>query len=445
MAASGVLLATIDASIVNIALPTISEFFSTSVQTTAWVTISYMLVVTAFLLVFGRLSDIYGQKLIFILGMAVFTGSSALCAFSGRIAYLIAFRAIQGLGAAMIMSNTPAIVTNVFPPEQRGTGLGVIGGVVSVGLMMGPPLGGIIIHYLGWPYIFLVNLPVGIAGIILSMKILPGRLFAGNTGQLKLVDPALWIIGITSFILVFGLAGRSGFSLGKAAPYSLVSLVLFGFFFARQFKSSAPLFDPVLLKNKIFVLSSAAGFFTYMSMIGVSFMMPFFLEWSLGLSPLNTGRLLMIIPATTMIASPLSGFLSDRYGQRPIAALGSIMVAVSMFYMLGFSAESSIVRIALNLVGMGVGIGMFGSPNNSALMGSVDNKNRGSAAGILATVRNLGMVSGLGLVSLYFNSGLNNPNPAKAILYAAAFHETMPMVIAFSLAAVLFSLFRRSV
>lgn len=445
MAAAGVLLATIDASIVNIALPTIKDYFDTSVQTIAWVTMSYLLVVTAFLLIFGRLSDAYGQKLVFVSGMAFFTAGSGLCALSGTAGYLIGFRAFQGLGAAMIMSNTPAIVTNAFPAEQRGTGLGVIGGVVSVGLMLGPPLGGIIIHYLGWQYIFLVNLPVGAAGLFLSIKILGEHKSDSGAKLFHPLDSILWIAGVSSFVLVFGISGRGRFSVTEAAFYTCLSLLIMACFFARQFRSERPLFYTFLLKNDVFMLSSGAGFFTYMGMIGVSFMMPFFLEKTIGLAPLQTGKILMTVPATTVFVSPLAGFLSDKFGQRKIATTGLVIWVISIAALFKFNPDTTNAQIILNLAGLGVGLGLFGSPNNSALMGSVDLKSRGSAAGLLATVRNLGMVSGIGIVSLIFNSSLRAQLTSVQMSYSHAFRQALPVVAGFSVLAVILSALRRSV
>ncbi len=444
VAAAGVLLATIDASIVNVALPTIADYFQTSVRATAWVTISYLLVVTAFLLIFGRLSDNYGQKLIFISGMVVFTAGSGLCALSQTIGQLIGFRVLQGVGAAMIMANTPAIVTNAFPDKNRGMGLGVIGSVVSVGLMLGPPLGGMLIHYYGWKYIFLVNLPVGIAGILFSIKVL--REFKPSSAvAFRVLDAVIWIAAITSFVFVFGTSGKPGFDLNSAIIYSILTLGLVILFFTRQWKSDRPLFDTILLKNKIFMLSSGAGFFSYMGMIGLAFMLPFLLEKTFVLEPLQTGRILIVIPATTVFASPLAGYLSDRMGQRSISTVGLVIAVVSMIFFFQLEPQSSVLRIVINMVGLGLGLGFFGSPNNSALMGSVDQKNRGSAAGLLATVRNLGMVSGVSVVSLVFNSALTGSIESEIVKYSVAFKAALPIVIVFAVVALILSSLRRSV
>ena len=445
VAAAGVLLATIDASIVNIALPTITDYFHTTVRTTAWVTISYLLIITAFLLIFGRLSDFYGQKLVFISGMSIFTIGSGLCALSPHISLLIAFRAFQGLGAAMIMSNTPAIVTNAFPPGKRGMGLGVIGSAVSVGLMLGPPLGGMLIHYYGWRYIFLVNIPVGIAAVLFSLKIMKEHKADSDGNLFRLLDAILWISAIVSFVLIFGVSGRTGFDFREAAIYSAITVVLLGCFFIRQWRSDCPLFNTSLLKNGVFMFSSSAGLFTYMGTIGLSFMIPFLLEKTFAMEPLKTGRILMIIPATTVFVSPLAGFLSDRLGQRAISTSGLLIEIISVSFLFQLDQQSSVSRIVINLMGLGLGMGLFGSPNNSALMGSVDHKNRGSAAGLLATVRNLGMVSGVSIVSLIFNSALEGQVAIEAQNYAIAFRTALPAIIAFVTAAAILSGARRSI
>lgn len=445
VAAAGVLLSTIDSSIVNIALPTIGEQFQSSVRATAWVTISYLLVITGLLLIFGRLSDICGQKLVFTGGLAVFTIGSAMCAAAQNVTQLAIFRSVQGIGAAMIVSNTPAIVTNAFPASQRGRGLGVIGAVVSVGLMLGPPLGGIIIHYLGWPFIFLVNLPIGVAAILLTLRVLPERKADVGGAPFNPLDSLLWVLGVTVLIVAFRASGRFSTVAGDFAIYFAAGMMLLSTFYLRQIRSAAPLLKPGFFRNQIFLFASIAGLFAYMSMISLTFMLPFVLEYTFGLSPLDSGKILMVVPATTAFVSPTSGHLSDKYGQRPIAGLGTIIFTgaiISMFY---FSPTTPIWRVILSLVIFGLGFGMFGSPNNSALMGSVDIKDRGSAGGIMATVRNLGFVLGLGMISLIFNPGLLGRDPAGAQAYIAAFKGALPIIIGLSLMALIFSALRKSV
>jgi EmrB/QacA subfamily drug resistance transporter len=446
VAAAGVLLSTIDASIVNIALPTIGEQFHTSVQTTAWVTISYLLVITASLLVFGKLSDLFGQKLIFLSGLSVFTIGSGLCAVSQGITQIIIFRLIQGIGASMIVSNTSAIVTNAFPPEQRGASLGTIGAVVSIGLMSGPPLGGMIIALLGWHYIFLVNVPIGILAIIFTIKILPEHK-ADKSGELfHPLDSVLWMVGITIFVMVVSIPGRAGAAIWELPTYLILCAAILFVFFRRQARASQPLLNPYFMKNDIFLFASIAGFFSYMAMIALTFMLPFLFEYTFNMTPLHTGNILVAIPATTVVMSPLSGLLSDKFGQRSIASIGVIISTTAITLMLLIQQATPVWELVLFLVLFGIGLGMFGSPNNSALMGSVENKDRGAAGGILATVRNLGMVTGLGAISLIFNAGVKRSSDlGEALSYLKAFKGAILFVIAFSVVSLIFSAMRRSV
>ncbi|OGC89585.1 MAG: hypothetical protein A2W25_14580 [candidate division Zixibacteria bacterium RBG_16_53_22] len=444
VAAAGVLLSTIDASIVNIALPTIGNYFKASVQSTAWATISYLLVITALLLVFGRLSDIYGQKLIFTGGLLVFTVGSSLCAMSQNITQLVIFRSIQGVGAAMIVSNTSAIVTNAFPPEQRGRSLGIIGAVVSVGLMTGPPLGGFIIHYLGWQYIFLVNLPIGVAAILFTLKILPELKADRSSALFHPLDSILWIAGVTVLVLAFRISGQITSLAGDMLISFGVCFIFLATFYVRQIKSESPLLKPSFFKNNIVMFASVAGFFSYMTMISLTFMFPYLLQNAFGMTPFQTGLVLVCIPATTAFASPISGYLSDKFGQRPIATSGAALSTIAIISMYLITADSSTWRIILNLVIFGLGLGMFGSPNNSAIMGSVDIRDRGSAGGVIATVRNLGMVSGLGIISLVYNAGVKSRGESM-LAYLGAFKAAIPIIAVLSLMVLVFSALRRSV
>jgi EmrB/QacA subfamily drug resistance transporter len=443
---AGVFLSTLDASIVNIALPTISDHFKASVQSTAWVTISYLLVITALLLMFGRLSDIYGHKPIFAGGLLIFAVGSGLCAFSSGIIELVLFRSLQGIGAAMIVSNTSAIVTNAFPSEQRGTALGVIGAVVSIGLMSGPPLGGFIIHYLGWNYIFLVNVPLGLAAVLLTLKILPGYKVVEKARIFHPLDPLLWIAGILSLVMAFRTSGDSSRIIRDVIIFIGISAALMAIFIIRQKRSQSPLFNPLFLKNGIFIFAAIAGFFSNMAMIALTFMLPYLLEHTFGKSPLDSGTILVTIPATIVICSPLAGYLSDKFGQRPVASLGLMISTSAIISMLFIDPSVPIWKFIMSLIAFGIGIGVFGSPNNSALMGSVDIKDRGSAGGVLATMRNLGMVSGLGIISIVYNASLKDMSDMTEVAaYGRAFNSALPVAIACSLVALVFSGLRRSV
>ncbi len=408
-------------------------------------TMSYLIVITTFLLIFGKLSDIIGQKIIFTIGLAVFTVSSLLCSLSASMMQLIIFRAVQGLGASMIISNTTAIVTNAFPSDQRGSSLGIIGAVVSVGLMTGPFLGGIIVHYFGWHYIFLVNLPIGALGIFMAIKFLPSKEQGAPKKLFHFLDALLWIIIIFCLVGIFRVLSEPNLNIAYLLTVIALFIFFIAVFFIRQLKEEIPLFNPSFFRNNIFLYSLCSGFFVFVSMTGISFMLPFFFERSLGLSTFNTGNILVALPASTALMAPIAGYLSDKLGQRLISTIGLATSSIGIALMFFVHQGASILHIIINLAIFGFGIGMFSSPNNSALMGSVDYKDRGTASGVLSTMRNLGMVSGVGIVSLLFNSRLQNMQESDSIHYANAFTWALPFILGFMLIGIFFSASRRSV
>jgi MFS family permease len=323
--------------------------------------------------------------------------------------------------------------------------MGAIGAIVSIGLMSGPPLGGLIIHYLGWNYIFLVNVPFGIIGILFTFKILPEHKSDKGAEIFHPLDSLLWVAGIITLIAAFSRNGQSSSFILNLIIFLLISIILLGLFFRRQIRSNSPLFNPTFLKNEIFLYASIAGFFSYMAMIGLTFMLPYVLQHAYDKSAFDAGKILVIIPAMTVFASPIAGHLSDKFGQRLIASLGSILSLTAIGFMYLFNMNTPLWQLILNLGIFGLGVGMFGSPNNSALMGSVDYKDRGSAGGILATVRNLGMVTGLGILSVIYNYGIKDQAQASNLDYIKAFHGALPIVMLLSFLALVFSALRRSV
>jgi MFS family permease len=224
-----------------------------------------------------------------------------------------------------------------------------------------------------------------------------------------------------------------------------ICFVLLASFYIRQTKSDSPLLKPSFFKNDIVMYASIAGFFSYMTMISLSFMFPYLLENTFEMTPFQTGLALMAIPATTAFASPISGHLSDKFGQRPVATLGTILYTLAIISLFFINENSPTWRVMLSLVFFGIGLGMFGSPNNSAIMGSVDIKDRGSAGGIVATVRNLGMVSGLGIISLVYNAGVQSRSESAILTHLGAFKGALPIILVLSMIALVFSALRRSV
>ncbi len=393
-----------------------------------WVIIIYLLIVTCFILPFGRLSDMYGRKKIFQLGFLIFTMGSLFCGLSMGLMDLILFRGVQALGAAMLMANGPAIIASTFPPHERGTALGTMAMVVSAGLISGPSIGGLLITHLGWRSIFLINIPIGLAGMGLVYHHMP------KDHNLRLKVPFDWAgsflqsILLLSFIIIFdppniSVSGSMPLLVSRWAILG-VTLILAAVFFKVESDAKAPLIDFSLIKNRVFWTANLASFLTFVSFSSVSVLMPFFLEEVLQYTPDTAGALMTAIPLTIFVVAPISGRLSDRFGSRELSFAGAFIGALCLFVMagsfgLGMHREVSQLGILVALCSTGLAIGLFQSPNNNAIMGAVPQSKLGVASAILATIRNLGLVTGTGLATGLFSWRLNTTSD-----YVGSLHFT---------------------
>lgn len=396
----GTFMATLDASIVNISLPTIMADFKSNLAVSEWIILSYLLVIIGLLLPFGRLADMTGRKKIYRLGFVIFSLGSGLCALSRNPGQLIFFRALQAVGAAMIMANSFAIITAVFPAQLRGRGLGMMGTVVAVGFTVGPSLGGFLVSAFGWRSIFYVNVPVGALGITMITTVLNERLVSPTLGQKKSFDfigAALVVSGLSALLLglTSGQEGNWGsqsvlFELAVAAG----ALVLVPVWEAR---AAEPLIDLHLFKNRLFTFGNLAGFFSFLGVSANAFLMPFFLQLALGYTPLHAGLLMTPTALAIAVVSPLSGWLSDRIDTRIVSSLGLAVSTTALIWLSLLKAQASYHDVLVRLLLLGTGQGLFQSPNNSSVMGSVPRNSLGIAGGFLSMMRNVGQVVGIAL------------------------------------------------
>lgn len=419
-------MATLDSSIVNVALPSITVSFRTGLAYSRWVVIAYLFSITGLLLFFGKLADVIGRKIVFNLGFVIFTLGSLLCGLAQNIGQLIAFRGVQGFGAAMVMANGPAIITAAFPTNERGKALGTLAMVVSAGLAIGPSLGGLLVRFFTWPSIFFVNIPFGLLGTYLVYQNVP--LLLGMTGtkedhdlleqehQLPLharLQVALdklryfdWLGAILWMFIQFGysLAIDRENVLGLAGP--LQRLVSFGsaglltLFLIWELSIKDPILDLSLFKSRMFLSSNVSGLFSFVAISGITLLMPFYFQNVRGLPPHKVGILMTAIPMTIFFVAPISGRLSDKYGSRVLSSLGMIVLCSAMALLAipwhGLMSERA-TSLGVYLVLVGLGIGLFQSPNNNAIMGAVARNHLGVASALLATVRNFGLVTGAAL------------------------------------------------
>lgn len=409
-AAIGTFMATLDASIVNVSLPTIMTSLHTNLPTAQWVISIYLLVITGLLLTLGRLADMLGRKPIFIAGFVIFTVGSVLCGLSRAIYLLIAFRGLQALGAAMLMANSPAILADAFPGTERGKAMGMMGAVVASGLTAGPALGGFLVAAAGWPLIFFINLPIGIIGILIAQSVLRS---AGPRHERHFDIPgaALLLVSLICLTLALGQAPQKGW--GSSCVWILLGgFTAFGaLLVARELRTAHPVLEPALFRNRLFAASSASAFIAFAAMFSVTFLMPFYLSQVLGYGPRQMGLVLTAVPLTVALVAPMSGSLSDRIGSRALSSAGLTISSVGLLLMSRLGAETGALQVIASLIVVGLGSAIFQSPNSSALIGSVPADARGVAAGMLATMRNLGMVTGVAVSGAVYAS--------RSIHYAA--------------------------
>ena len=403
-----------DGSVVTIAIPSIASSINLGLEMAVWIQLVYLLLLTVLLINAGRLADLKGRKRFYTFGFVVFTVASVLCGLSVTDLQLVFFRALQGLGAAFIAANSPAIVTDTFPRQERGRALGINTMAVYIGLMVGPVLGGVLVQNYGWRSIFFVNVPIGIVVVTLTtLKLNENRPNAGGAG-FDLAGAATLSIALASTLVVLTLGGMFGW---VSAPTMLlaalsVAMLLLFLQIERRLVRFPTLDLSLFTKNRLFAAANATAFLNYVAVSGVTLMMVIYLESIRGFDP-QTAGLYLIAQATPMaLLSPLSGWLSDRFGSRVLSTLGMGCVSVGLFLFSELNSASSGLDVILRLVVVGVGFGLFSSPNTSAVMGSVRQEKLGVAAGTLGTMRFMGQSIGLALLGAVMAATL----PSQALL-----------------------------
>ncbi|CFW97702.1 Tetracycline resistance protein TetB/drug resistance transporter [Syntrophomonas zehnderi OL-4] len=395
----GIFMSTLDGSILNIANPTIAQSLQVNMQQVQWVVTAYMLIITATLIFWGRLGDQIGSTRIYRNGFLMFTIGSLLCSFSPSLTLLILSRLIQGIGASMMMATGIGIVANAFPAQERGKALGLTGTVVGIGNMTGPSLGGFLVAHYNWPIIFLINVPIGLLGFALATQ----YLFEPAEAKTKPVLTGHDLPGTLTFALAVSLLV---YSLSTAPNIQitlfLVSLGLLPLFIYMEKRAPRPMLDLELFKIKEFVYGNAMAMVVYITQTSVFFLLPFYMELMLDFPASFSGLLMTIPPVTMALTAPLAGSLSDKVGSSKILSFSLALLSCSYIVFSSLSAEISLLKLISGLALLGLGMGMFGSPNNSSILGSIPKEKAGYGGGFIATVRNLSFALGIaGSVSIF--------------------------------------------
>ncbi len=403
------LMSSLDTNIVLISLPTIGRSLpGTSPTILLWVLLGYSLLTAVVLLNFGRLSDMFGRVRLYVLGFAVFTAGSLLCGLSGTGLELVGFRLVQAVGAGFLFSNSAAIITDAFPPNERGRALGVNQVSIVVGSVSGLILGGVITSALSWRWIFFVNVPIGLIATIRARMDLHELARPERTPRIDWFGNVLFAVGLTLLLagITFGALGE--LSDAGAIASVVAGLVLLGVFLGVEARERYPMLDLKLFRIRQFASSAVTMLLNALARGAFTFILVFYLQGPPRyLDPFTAG--LYLIPTSASLATfgPLSGWLSDRYGPRPFLIVGLITSAIGFLWLATIGPEASFLALTPALILVGGGMGIFASPNRAAMMTAVPPSQRGVASGVGTTLINTGATISLGLTLIIMSSVLS--------------------------------------
>lgn len=446
-------MATMDSSMINVALPTIMRDFSCTFTQCQWVVLSYLLTITISLPLWGHLSDRFGKAAVYLYGMLLFVSGSAGCGSSPTLTGVVMFRFIQATGAAMMMAAGPAIVARIAPVGHLGRVMGFIGVATSAGLMSGPVVSGFLLNYFSWRFIFFVTLPLGLIMFIL------GRFFIfpkiANEQKPSTPSPFGWLSFFYWSLFVSALAMISTGSkimdnpvTGWQIPLVVFLFLLFGLY---ERKAARPLIPKPLLQKRFFVVGMITSSLSFAVLFMVIILIPFYLAFILELTPMKIGTVMMALPISLSVVSPLAGRLYDSLGAKILTTMGLIICALSIGLLALLKAESKTTEVMLGLAFLGMGQSIFLSPNSASVLSRVEEQLTGVTSGFLATSRNLGMLFGVALASVMFTAlffhftkgmSLNGFEPTHVPAFLRSLHLCFFIAASLSLLSALISVCR---
>jgi len=413
-------MASLDVTIVNIALPTLSQYFDASASMVSWVTTAYLIVLASFLLIFGKLSDKFGYKKIFLTGFFVFALGSFLCGLSSTLTFLIFSRMLQAVGGAMISAIAPAMVSTYFPAERRGKAMGYITVVGSLGVALGPTLGGFLTQYASWHWIFFINVPVGIFAILLGIKVIPDtRIISTKNLPFDRAGSFLIFLIIASGIFALSMGVQLGFNSPQVIGAAVLCLLAIPVFIRHEKRVADPLLDTSLFKDRDFTFKNTVALLMMLAFGGANFILPFYLELVKGLDTSVAGLFMTVPSVTMMISGILAGNLYNKAGGKKLC-LYAIAISLLGYLMLAqFGADTTQIFIIITLGLFGFGLGFSISPNSNDIMNMTKRESKGIVSSILAAERNLGMTIGVALFQLAFVSSMTKFATKHAITEAS--------------------------
>jgi len=393
-------------AVVNTVIPLIMGSFGVDFAMAEWVVMAYLLGVSSLILTFGRMGDMIGHKRVFLLGSAIFSMGSVLCGLAPTVEVLIGGRLVQAVGAAMLFASSSAILIDTFPATQRGQVLGLQGSITYVGMMLGPAAGGWMAMEFGWQGVFYLSVPLGILMGAIAYFAIPRTSARKRDERFDVAGALTFMIGLGALLMALSHGQKWGWTSSLVLALLLAAALLLGAFVSLERRIDNPMLDLSLFRVRVFNAATGSALMNYLCTYSVMFLVPFYLIQYRGFNPAHSGLLLSCQAVAMAAVAPFSGSLSDRIGSRLLSSFGMAVLTVGLLLLAFVSPTAADGEIAVRLAICGLGIGIFVSPNSSALMGSVSVQRRGVASAILAGARTTGMVMGVALAGAVFSTAL---------------------------------------
>lgn len=399
---SALLMGTIDGSIVNVALPSLTIDLHTQFHVVQWAVLSFLMGLSVLILMAGRLGDMIGKKKVFTAGLVTFVFSSALCGLSPGIYWLIAFRFLQSVGSAMIVALGVALIVETWPRAEHGKAIGISAGLISLGAAAGPALGGFILHVLDWRWIFFVNIPLGLLSLVLVRIDVPDLRPRNRNETFDIVGSILLGVTMLSFILAMTFTQTHG--LFSAPVISLLSFFVFALitFIWTEKHVTHPMLDLSLFGNPGFTLNLLTGFITFVCISGILLLFPFYLQLVKRMDEQHIGLVMSVVPLSLVVLAPIAGTLADRVGTRAVSLIGLAAILGSYILISTLTVFTTPIKFILLTLPNGIGMAIFQSPNNTAIMAAAPRHRLGVANGMLGLSRTLGQLTGVSILGAFF-------------------------------------------
>lgn len=424
-ASFGLFLGSLDIT-VNVALPDITSDLGTDLRTIQWIIVFYVGSTAGLQLSLGSAADIYGLKRFYLIGLCIYTVAVLLIGLAPNLSLVFALRVLQAVGNGLLLASVPALVTSIFPPEERGRGLGLMSGVATLGMITGALAGGVLVDAFGWRAIFLGRVPLAAIAIVLAIVFLREPIHRSVAKTFDYRGGISLFVGLASLILLLTLGGRAGWFTPQTLGIALVSLAGFAAFTYVERRTENPVLDLSLLRHRVLAPAMVASFLMYLATFVNWFILPFYVSDTLGLDAKSLGLLLMIMTAAGAVTAPIGGWLSDRVPPAYLITVALSMACISTLWFTQLDSTSSLADVGIRVATTGVGLGLFQASSATLIMGTVSRDRLGTGGAILALSRSLGTVSSVAIMSAVFAGRLDfhAASVTQAAAFVSAFSDT---------------------